>query len=73
MGVQQEQGIVIFSMEEETKIVNWKEYFCTPHNYQQQRAEFVSCTVLHIVLRGRWCNIIVLNAHAPSEDKSDDS
>jgi endonuclease/exonuclease/phosphatase family metal-dependent hydrolase len=24
-------------------------------------------------LRGRWCNIIVLNAHAPSEEKSDDS
>ena len=27
----------------------------------------------YIVLRGRWCNIIVLNVHAPSEDKSDDS
>ena len=25
-----------------------------------------------IVLRGRWCNI-VLNVHAPSEEKSDDS
>ena len=27
----------------------------------------------YIFLRGRWCNIIVLNMHAPSEDKSDDS
>ena len=27
----------------------------------------------YIVLRGRWCNIIVLNVRAPSEDKSDDS
>ena len=27
----------------------------------------------YIVLRGHWCNIIVLNVHAPSEDKSDDS
>ena len=27
----------------------------------------------YIVLRGRWCNIIVLNVHAPSEDKSDSS
>jgi len=27
--------------------------------------------MLYIVLRGRWCNIIVLNVHAPSEDKSD--
>jgi len=26
-----------------------------------------------IVLRGRWCNIVVLNVHAPSEDKSGDS
>jgi endonuclease/exonuclease/phosphatase family metal-dependent hydrolase len=27
----------------------------------------------YIVLRGRWCNIIILNVHAPSEDKCDDS
>jgi len=27
----------------------------------------------HIVLRGCWCNIIVLNVHTPSEEKSDDS
>ena len=32
-----------------------------------KRVEFV------IVLRGRWCNIIVLNVHAPSEEKSDES
>jgi len=25
-----------------------------------------------IVLKGHWCNIIALNVHAPSEDKSDD-
>jgi len=25
-----------------------------------------------IVLRGHWCNIIALNVHAPSEEKSDD-
>jgi endonuclease/exonuclease/phosphatase family metal-dependent hydrolase len=25
----------------------------------------------YIVLRGRWCNIIVLNAHAPTEQESD--
>jgi hypothetical protein len=23
----------------------------------------------YIILRGRWCNIIVLNVHAPCEDK----
>jgi hypothetical protein len=26
----------------------------------------------YIILRGCWCNIIVLNVHAPCEDKSDD-
>jgi hypothetical protein len=26
----------------------------------------------YITLRGRWCNIIVLNVHAPCEDKGDD-
>ena len=25
------------------------------------------------MLRGLWCNIIVLNVHAPNEEKSDDS
>ena len=29
--------------------------------------------VSYIVLIGRWCNIIVLNVHAPNEEKSDDS
>jgi hypothetical protein len=29
--------------------------------------EFVSDRVSYIVLRGCWCNIIVLNVHAPSE------
>jgi hypothetical protein len=26
----------------------------------------------NIILRGRWCHIIVLNVHAPTEDKTDD-
>ena len=26
----------------------------------------------YIILRGRWCNIIVQNGHVPSEEKSDD-
>ena len=38
-----------------------------------KRVEFVSDRVSYIVLRGRWCNIIVLNVHAPSEEQSDDS
>jgi hypothetical protein len=27
----------------------------------------------YITLRGRWCDIIVLNVHAPAEDKCDDT
>ena len=38
-----------------------------------KRAEFVSDRVSYIVLRDCLCNIIVLNVHAPSEEKSDDS
>jgi hypothetical protein len=26
----------------------------------------------YILLRGRWCHIIILNVHAPTEDKIDD-
>ena len=35
--------------------------------------KFGSDRMLYIVLRGRWGHIIVLNAHAPTEEKSDDS
>ena len=38
-----------------------------------KRVEFVRDRMSYIVLRGRWCNIIVLNVHAPIEEKSDDS
>jgi len=37
-----------------------------------RRVKFVSDRVSYTVLRGRWCNIIALNVHAPSEEKSDD-
>ena len=36
-----------------------------------KRVEFVSDRVSYIVLRRLWCNIIVLNVHAPSEEKTD--
>ncbi len=38
-----------------------------------KRVEFVRDRVSNIVLRDRWYNISVLNVHAPSEEKSDDS
>jgi hypothetical protein len=36
-----------------------------------RRVEFISDRISYIILRGRWCNIIVLNVHAPLEDKGD--
>ena len=33
--------------------------------------EFLSDRVSNIALRGHWCSIIVLNVHAPSEEKGD--
>jgi hypothetical protein len=38
-----------------------------------KRVKFVSDRIPYIGLRGHWYNIIVLNAHAPTEEKSDDS
>ena len=38
-----------------------------------KKEEFVCDWVSYIVLRSRWCKIIALNEHAPSEEKSDDS
>jgi hypothetical protein len=37
-----------------------------------KRVEFVSDRTSYTILRGRWCHIIVLNVHAPTEDKTDD-
>jgi hypothetical protein len=37
-----------------------------------KRVQFVSDRMSYILLRSRWCHIIVLNIHAPTEDKTDD-
>jgi hypothetical protein len=34
--------------------------------------EFISDRMSYIILRGRWCNIIVLNVLAPFKDKEED-
>jgi len=38
-----------------------------------KRVEFVSNRLSYIVLRGGWPNIILVNVHAPSEEKSEES
>jgi hypothetical protein len=37
-----------------------------------KRVEFVSDRMSYIIPRGRWCHIIVMNVHAPTEDITDD-
>jgi hypothetical protein len=37
-----------------------------------KRVEFVSDRMSYMILRGRWCDIIVLNVHARTEEKIDD-
>ena len=37
-----------------------------------KRVQFVSHRMSYTVLRGRWCNIIVLNVRKPREEKSGD-
>jgi hypothetical protein len=36
------------------------------------RVNFISDRMSYIILRGSWCNIMVLNVHAPCEGKGDD-
>jgi hypothetical protein len=38
-----------------------------------KRVAFVSDRMSDMILRGRWCNIIVLNIQAPTKDKIDDT
>jgi hypothetical protein len=38
-----------------------------------RRVEFVIDSISYIILRGRWCHIIVINLHSPCEDTSDDT
>jgi hypothetical protein len=37
-----------------------------------KRVEFINDRMSYIILRGHWFRIIVLNVHAPTEDKTDD-
>jgi hypothetical protein len=47
--------------------------FCMVITSAVERVHFISARMLYIPLRGCWCDIIVLNLHAPTEDKGDDA
>jgi hypothetical protein len=40
--------------------------------FSVMRVEFISDMMTHITQRGSWYDIIILNVHAPTEDKTDD-
>jgi hypothetical protein len=55
------------------KIISWGQVICTPRMTSAvKRVDFVNDRLSYIVLSGRWGNILVLNVHAPSEEKSDE-
>jgi hypothetical protein len=60
-------------MEKETKIIKGEQDFFVHKGIFSavKRVEFVSDSMLYIVLKGCWCNIIVLNVLALNEEKSD--
>jgi hypothetical protein len=47
--------------------------YITASSSAVKRVVFGSDRVSYIVLRGLWCNIIAVNVHAPSEEKSGNS
>jgi hypothetical protein len=57
------------------KIINWEQNVFKQQRIVSavQRVQLVSDRMSYIALRGCWCNIFVLNPHAPTEDASDDS
>ena len=61
-------------MEKEIKSSVGNRIFCTQRIASAvKRVQFVSDRVSYIVLRCCWCNIMVLNVHSPSEEKSDEA
>jgi hypothetical protein len=60
-----------FFMEEEKKHQMGTRYFVHHRMSAIKKVEFV-IRMIYIVLRGRWYNIILMNAHATTVEESDD-
>jgi hypothetical protein len=70
------EGVYNFSVEKETKPSIGNRTFLPSQNSINRQESSLLAIAYHIppiVLRGRWCNITVLNVHAPSEEKSNNS
>jgi len=69
-GHSKSRGLYFVLCKKEAKIINCEQDLLYTAQYCQQ---FVSDRIHVWFVRGRWCNVIVLNVHVPSEEKSDDS
>jgi hypothetical protein len=58
-----------FFMERGMRIMNWVHKRILS---AVKKVEFFSDRMSYLILRGRWCHSIVLNVHAPTEDKTYD-
>jgi hypothetical protein len=74
-GYGKNRGIIFFSNGKRNEIHQLGTGVCVHHRTASEvmRVEFVSYRMSYIAMRGRWCNIIVLNVHAQSKEKSDES
>jgi len=53
-------------------LINWGQDFLYVREYQLlKEAKFVSNRTSYIVLRGRWCDAVVLNVHELSDVSND--
>jgi hypothetical protein len=68
------RGNTHFSTERGMRNLNWVQVVLfIRESYQQLRGfEFVCDKMSYIITKCRWCRIIVLNVHAPTDDKTDD-
>jgi hypothetical protein len=68
---QNQQANTHFCLKRGTRIMNEVQVFLyIGESYQQLKGlEFISDRMLCIILKGGWCDVIVLTVHAPTEDK----
>jgi hypothetical protein len=73
LGARQQRRIIFFCYGKDKENYQLRTRFIVHHRIVSavKTADFVSDRMSYIVLRGPLCNIIVLNAHAPGDEKSD--
>jgi hypothetical protein len=69
-----QQANTHFSMERGMRTMNRVQvvFVHTRITSADKRVDFVKDRMSYIILRGRWFHIVVLNVHAPTEDKIGD-